>query len=38
MMWVYSFVAVLLALPGAAIGVLTLVEQYSKWRSNHAKK
>ena len=38
MMWVYSFAAVLLALPGAVVGILTLVEYYSKWRSNHAKK
>ena len=38
MLWVYSFVAILLALPGAIVGVLILMERYSEWRSNHAKK
>lgn len=38
MLWVYSFITLLLALPGAVVGVLTLLERYSKWRSNHAKK
>lgn len=38
MTWVYSFIALLLALPGAVVGILTLMEQYNKWRSNHAKK
>jgi hypothetical protein len=38
MTWVYSIVTVLLALPGAVVGVLTLVEQYNKQRSDHAKK
>lgn len=38
MMWVYSLAIVLLSVPGAVVGVLTLVERYKKWRSNHAKK
>lgn len=38
MTWVYSIMTVLLALPGAVVGVLTLVGQYHKRRSDHAKK
>jgi hypothetical protein len=40
MMWVcvYSSLTVLLALPGAVVGILTLVEQYHKRRADHAKK
>jgi hypothetical protein len=38
MMWVYSIITTLLALPGAVVGVLTLLEQYNKRRSDHAKK
>lgn len=38
MTWIYSFIAVLLALPSAMVGILSLMERYSKWRSNHAKK
>jgi hypothetical protein len=38
MMWVYSFIMLLLALPGAVVGVLTLLERYNNWRSNYAKK
>ena len=37
-MWIYSFLTVLLALPGAIGGILTLTERYNKWRSDHAKK
>jgi hypothetical protein len=37
-MSVYAFVTLLLALPGAAVGVLALMERYNKWRSEHAKK
>lgn len=38
MMWVYSIITIVLALPGAVVGVLTLVEQYNKRGSDHAKK
>ncbi|EFH85410.1 hypothetical protein Krac_6630 [Ktedonobacter racemifer DSM 44963] len=37
-MGMYPFIAVLLALPGAIVAMLTLIERYTKWRASHAKK
>lgn len=38
LMGIFPFIAVLLALPSAIVAMLTLIERYTKWRANHAKK
>jgi TRAP-type mannitol/chloroaromatic compound transport system permease small subunit len=38
MNWMDFFVTILFAFPGTIVSVLTLVEYYHKWRSEHATK
>jgi len=38
MLWIYSITALLLAVPGAIVSTLILVDRYHKRRAHHAKQ